>query len=155
MFDNFFKKGGRPVDLDQTQKIEEAPVSIKRPENQEVLEVLKRKLDEYEVRMNKARGELEADPKNEKADLSYWDSMYKFVFLGNLLKNGEVVESEIAAALSDAHNGIKYADRLNNAFKVVKAYVEGGDLTGGTGLKINSEIQKGSEFYEGKVSDEE
>jgi hypothetical protein len=118
----------------QTQYIEEIPSIIKKPNDEVLLSKLENKLSEYKTRMDSAKEQFENDSKNIIAEQKYWDSMFKFTVLANLLHNGEVVENDIASALSEVHNGIKYPDRLNNAFKVVKAYVEGGKTTGGTGI---------------------
>lgn len=118
----------------QTQAVEEIPSLIKKPDDVDLVGKLENKLSEYKTRMDEAKKQFENEPENITAEQKYWDSMFKFTVLGNLLHNGEVVENDIAGALSEVHNGIKYPDRLNNAFKVVKAYVEGGKTTGGTGL---------------------
>ena len=121
-------------ELKETQWIDRMPITIKKPEDPELLLKLEEKLREYQNRLESVRPLYEADPRDENNNNKYHDALYKFVILGTLLNEGLVDESKILHELSDLHKGVN-TGAFDMALKVIKAYVEGGNVFGGTGLK--------------------
>jgi len=115
------------------QELLENPQIIK-PESRELIDKLERKLGEYEERKLKFQEKLNRDPNNKEILYPYNDAFYKAAVLGFLLIQGKVEERDIALSLQDMHKTVDF-DLLSSAFKVIKAYVEGGNVSGGSGLK--------------------
>ncbi|MDD4804629.1 MAG: hypothetical protein WCR40_01770 [Candidatus Paceibacterota bacterium] len=121
-------------ELKETQWIDRMPITIKKPEDSELLSRLEEKLKEYESRLESVRSIYEANPRDENINSKYHDALYKFVILGTLLNEGSADETKILHELSDLHKGVN-TGAFDRALKVIKAYVEGGNVVGGTGLK--------------------
>ena len=109
-------------------------LTIIKPEDPVLLGKLQRKLEEYQNRLESYRKEFEENPSNIDNNGKYFDSLYKFAILGTLLNEGQVLEDKILVDLNYRHKGIDVED-FDNALKVIKAYVEGGEVFGGSGLK--------------------
>jgi hypothetical protein len=116
----------------QTETAED--YKIVRPENRELLDKLERKLAEYEERKNRYQKELDNTPSDMDIVYKYNDAFYKAAVLGFLLVHGTVDEHDIIFGLQDMKKDVDF-DILSSAFKIIKAYVEGGNVSGGSGLK--------------------
>ncbi len=104
---------------------------IELPQDQELVEKLKRKYVEYEAR--KLEWEKE-NPLEDQRGRSH--EIYKYAILGRLLEEGKVDRVQIIKDLTEVHGGI-YIEEFDDAFRVISKYANGDAdrLSGGTGLK--------------------
>lgn len=120
--------------FEKERQIENTNNYIIKPENRELLEKLERKLKEYKERVEKYEREFDKSPDDKSTFYKYSDAFYKFKILDFLLLQGKVEERDIAILSHDTNKRVD-SDSLASAFGVIKAYVEGENVIGGSGLK--------------------
>ncbi|MCX6723949.1 MAG: hypothetical protein NT155_02095 [Candidatus Staskawiczbacteria bacterium] len=120
--------GEKPRDVEEAETIPEDKIYkliLKMPEDPALREKLEKKLEEYEGRTAERE-----KAKKEQPPIA----TYKEVILRFLLKDGAVKMSDLLKDLSEIHGNVDRTS-FDNAAKVIEAYVKGGKVSGGTGLK--------------------